>query len=219
MIHRNRSGSDLIPQRVVLIVKEKPPPWLPTLSGTRCSTQVTPLPALWNMGFRLPSFQRGERWTATMQSAFCDSVFRGEFIPPILLWERRDGTWVIDGQQRLTALGARVVRPDGSTNTPTSSFLDVRSGRFGSGRGRWDLTVVRLARWRVLSIPKPAGRGAREWEWASVAGEIMRKRSLVTYVLGPEATQADAVRAFRAINTPGVLMAPGEVEELIASAV
>lgn len=47
----------------------------------------------------------------------------------------------------------------------------------------------------------------------------MRRRSLVTYVLGPEATQDDAVRAFRAINTPGVPMDVGEVESLIASTV
>jgi hypothetical protein len=46
---------------------------------------------------------------------------------------------------------------------------------------------------------------------------VMRRRVLLTYVLGPEANQDDAVRAFRAINTPGVLMDPGEVEVLIAS--
>lgn len=154
-----------------------------------------------------------------MQVSFCDAVLVGDPVPPILLWERRDGTWVIDGQQRLTALGARVLRPDGTGNTPTAAYFDVRSGRFGPAQGRWSLTAVRLARWRALAVPRPAKRGGRDWEWAGVAGEVMRRRTVSTYVLGPDATHDDAVRAFRAINTPGVLMEPGEVEALVASAV
>jgi hypothetical protein len=170
------------------------------------------------MPFRLPAFQRGERWTGEMQAAFCTAVLVGDPVPPVLLWERRDGTWVIDGQQRLTALGARVVRADGASNTPTRAYFDVQAGQFGRTQGRWELTAVRLARWRALNLPRPV-RGAREWDWAAVAGEAMRRRSLVTYVLGPNATQEEAVQAFRAINTPGVLMAPGEVEALISSAI
>jgi len=192
-------------------------PWASSLSRTRCSSQVTPLPSMWGTAFRLPSFQRGERWTPPMQAAFCDAVLVGDPVPPILLWERRDGTWVIDGQQRLTALGAKVVRSDGSSNSPTAAFLDVRTGRFGSAQGRWHLTAVRVARWRALNVPKPK-RGVRDWEWAGVAGEVLRRRTLVTYVLGPDATKDDAVRAFRAVNTPGVLMTPDEVEMLVASA-
>lgn len=193
------------------------PPWASTLTRTRCATQVTPLPALWGTPFRLPAFQRGERWTPEMQASFCTAVLVGDPVPPVLLWERRDGTWVIDGQQRLTALGAKIVRSDGTGNTPTSAYLDVREGRFGPAQGRWSLTAVRLARWRVLDIPRPK-RGARDWTWAGAAGEVLRRRTLVTYVLGPDATQADAVRAFRAVNTPGVLMEPGEVEALVMSA-
>jgi len=192
------------------------PPWAASLSRTRCSSQVTPLPSLWGTAFLLPSFQRGERWTPEMQAAFCDAVLVGDPVPPVLLWERRDGTWVIDGQQRLTALGAKVVRSDGSSNGPSRAFLDVRTGRFGPEQGRWSLTAVRVARWRALNVPKPR-RGVRDWEWAGVAGDVVRRRTLVTYVLGPDATRDDAVRAFRAVNTPGVLMDPGEVEMLVAS--
>lgn len=153
-----------------------------------------------------------------MQAAFCTAVLVGDPVPPVLLWERRDGTWIIDGQQRLTALGAKVVRADGASNTPSKAFFDARTGRFGALAGRWDLTAVRLARWRALAVPKPS-KGEKYWEWTAMAGEVMRRRSLVTYVLGPEATQDDAVRAFRAINTPGVPMDVGEVESLIASTV
>jgi hypothetical protein len=194
-------------------------PWAAALIRTRCTSQVTPLPSLWGEPFLLPAFQRGERWTPEMQAAFCAAVLVGDPVPPILLWERRDGTWVIDGQQRLTALGAEVVRVDGTRNGPTSAFLDVRTGRFGPAHGRWHLTAVRAARWRALAVPRPlTGRVLRDWEWAGDAGEILRRRALVTYVLGPTATRDDAVRAFRAVNTPGVPMSPGEVEALVASA-
>ena len=190
-----------------------------SLSRTRCSSQMTPMPSLWGTTFLLPAFQRGERWTPQMQAAFCGTVLVGDPVPPILLWERRDGTWVIDGQQRLTALGAKVSRADGTANTPTAAFLDVRTGRFGPAPGRWHLTAVRAARWRALAVPRPSkGRVLRDWEWAGEAGEVLRRRTLVTYVLGPDATRDDAVRAFRSVNTPGVPMTPDEVEMLVASA-
>jgi hypothetical protein len=65
-----------------------------------------------------------------MQAAFCTAVMVGDPVPPVLLWERRDGTWVIDGQQRLTALGARVVRVDGSSNTPAHSMTQWTARTF-----------------------------------------------------------------------------------------
>lgn len=146
----------------------KPPPWAASIARSRCASQVTPLPSLWGSPFRLPAFQRGERWTPSMQAAFCTAVLVGDPVPPVLLWERRDGTWIIDGQQRLTALGAKVVRADGASNTPSKAFFDARTGRFGALAGRWDLTAVRLARWRALAVPKPSkgettGNG-RPWQ-------------------------------------------------------
>jgi hypothetical protein len=68
-----------------------------------------------------------------------------------------------------------------------------------------------------MAIPRPS-KGGRDWDWIAAAGDVMRRRTLVTYVLGPTATFEDAVRVFRAINAPGVPMSAGEVEALIASA-
>lgn len=145
-----------------------------------------------------------------MQAKFCTAVFQGDPIPPILLWERKDMTLVLDGQQRLTALGASVVRFDGTPNTPTKAFFDARTGTFGPDPRRWNLTAIRLARWSALNIPQPK-RGTREWAWAKEASGVLRKRTLVTYILGPEATVDDAIVAFRAINTPGIPMDPHEL--------
>jgi hypothetical protein len=195
----------------------KPPPWADSLFNNRCSTQSTPLASVHSAGFKLPAFQRGERWTPEMQASFCSAVLKGDPVPPILLWDRRDGTWVIDGQQRLTALGAPIMRADGSYNTHTAAYFDVKTGSFSLRQGRWSLTAAQLARWHSLGKPKTA-RVAREWDWTAIAGTVLRKRNLVTYVLGPDATQEDAVRVFKSINTPGIPMSPGEVEALIASA-
>lgn len=151
-----------------------------------------------------------------MQIAFCDAITQGQPIPPILLWEQKDGTnWIIDGQQRLTALGATVLRADGTPNTPTGAYLDAVRGRFGPTPGRWGLTAVRAAAWRSLAIPKPR-RGVIEWTWAFAAGMVLSRCSLVTYILNANATVEDAMQAFRAINTPGVPIDPAELERLLS---
>jgi hypothetical protein len=152
-----------------------------------------------------------------MQTKFCTSVFHGDPIPPILLWERKDMTLVLDGQQRLTALGATVVRVDGTPNTPTKAFFDARTGTFAPDPRRWHLTAIRLARWNALNIPQPKRSGSREWAWAKEASHTLRKRTLVTYILGPEATVDDAIVAFRAINTPGIPIDPDELASLLSS--
>jgi hypothetical protein len=59
----------------------------------------------------VPRFQRGFAWSATMVRDLAESLWRGYPIGPILLWQdtQSDATdnaplWVVDGQQRLTAL-------------------------------------------------------------------------------------------------------------------
>lgn len=156
-----------------------------------------------------------------MQAKFCTSVLQGLPIPPVMLWERPEGTWVLDGQQRLTALGVRLVRPHagGRANAQPSAYFNSTKGVFAAEQRHWSLTALRLARWHALDVSrKRPSRNIREWEWNFAANEIMRKRTLVTYVLGPKATLDDAVQAFRSINTPGIPMSLAEVEALIATA-
>ena len=55
-----------------------------------------------------PSFQRRDAWRDDRKSTFIESLFLGLPIPQIVLAEmkdRRGGFLVIDGKQRLTALG------------------------------------------------------------------------------------------------------------------
>jgi len=199
----------------------KDPPWLDALKRPRCSSLSLPLSELHSTNWLLPSFQRGETWTPAMQVALCDSVLVGDPVPPILLWDRPDGTWVIDGQQRLTALGARLIRPHegGRANSPTRAFLDAKRGCFGTEQQRWSVTAARGARWHTLEVAaKRPTKNVREWDWMGVLGGVLCKRKLNIYVLDPKASVEDVKRAFRAINRPGVPIPPAEVERLIESA-
>jgi hypothetical protein len=97
---------------------------------------------------RMPAFQRGYRWNERDVRELFDSVWRGFPIGSLLLWERpappgaeRFGSlqvdapatdkalWVVDGQQRLTALAATLVEhphPDPAFEL----YFDLQDGAF-----------------------------------------------------------------------------------------
>lgn len=79
---------------------------------------------------RIPEFQRPLRWTAEDVRDLFDSVYRGYPIGTLLFWKREapaasitfgpvridapstsQGLWVVDGQQRITALAAVLLHP------------------------------------------------------------------------------------------------------------
>lgn len=103
---------------------------------------------------RVPSFQRGLKWEASDVEDLFDSVFRGYPIGSLLFYQRpakaariqvgplvvdapekEDAWWVVDGQQRLTALTAGLkrtvplpVKPDAAD--PYVLFFDVEDQVF-----------------------------------------------------------------------------------------
>ena len=75
--------------------------------------------------YSVPEFQRGFVWTPSQVCAFADSLVRGYPVGSILTWnsntavqradgdDRRSKSWIIDGQQRITALCTLFgMRPD-----------------------------------------------------------------------------------------------------------
>jgi hypothetical protein len=91
---------------------------------------------------RVPSFQRGLRWSSEDVLALFDSVYRGYPIGSFLLQkgaapgaqirigpltidgpETHDALWVVDGQQRLTALTAGLSRPRPIPATPDDPWV------------------------------------------------------------------------------------------------
>lgn len=101
---------------------------------------------------RIPSFQRGLRWSSDDVLALFDSVYRGYPIGSFLLQkgvapgaqikigpltidgpETHDALWVVDGQQRLTALTVGLSRPWPIPTTPDDpwvAYFDVESQEF-----------------------------------------------------------------------------------------
>lgn len=91
---------------------------------------------------RVPAFQRGLKWKAEDVVALFDSIYRGYPVGSILLRKGRAeaariqvGTlsidapeidaalWVVDGQQRLTALTAGLLRPPPVPTTPSDPWV------------------------------------------------------------------------------------------------
>jgi len=58
----------------------------------------------------VPTFQRPVVWNSEKQIRFCQNVLRGIPLAGFMLWERDWKSWVVDGQQRMTALGIPLMR-------------------------------------------------------------------------------------------------------------
>lgn len=91
---------------------------------------------------RVPEFQRGLNWSSTQVLDLFDSVYRGFPIGSLLLFRRRaeaasvrlgplavdapevpDAWWVVDGQQRLTALAASMARRHPLPSHPSDPYI------------------------------------------------------------------------------------------------
>lgn len=132
---------------------------------TRPSAETFPLDDLVTMArtgvIRVPSFQRGLRWTRSDVVALFDSVLRGYPIGSLLFWKREGwleevvtlgplridapaGTayYVVDGQQRITALAA-ALSEQGENDQRFQVGYDLDEDRF----------IPRPARARETYIP------------------------------------------------------------------
>lgn len=103
---------------------------------------------------RVPRFQRGLKWKSSDVAELFDSIYRGYPIGSLLFYKRSakaerlslgplfveapetsEAWWVVDGQQRVTALTVCLVRPVPipvlpSTQDPYVLFFDAESQRF-----------------------------------------------------------------------------------------
>jgi hypothetical protein len=154
---------------------------------------------------RIPKFQRPLRWSGQNVVELLDSIWRGYPVGSLLFWKRpapaekikignshleapqvSDAWWVVDGQQRVTALGASLLNLDQSGDprwrvlfdpekqefrsgspAPDREFIDVPLSELGDLRrlGRWlrnctlsddQITLVESAQQRLLDYAIPA---------------------------------------------------------------
>lgn len=180
-----------------------------------------------DMTYHLPPWQRGQVWTPAQQVALCETIWAGLPVQPMLLWERRRADTschvvVIDGQQRLTAMGARMLRWDGSVNSSTAAHLDLETGRWQAGpaEGHPPITMREAATTSWLWGLRSTMDDDAWWRLASLSGSAADRLrgSMFVYYIGPSTPIEDAIRIFRAWNVPGTPFDPDEVERLIRGA-
>jgi hypothetical protein len=102
----------------------------------------------WDGTVRIPNFQRPLRWQRDDVIKLFDSMVRGYPVGSLLLWRRpanaetiqlgalsieapktSDARWVVDGQQRITAL-ANALHPDGQSDERFRVSYDLRKRAF-----------------------------------------------------------------------------------------
>lgn len=105
---------------------------------------------------RIPAFQRGLRWNERDVIRLFDSLYRGYPVGTLLFWQRPaeaaevrlgpvvveapkldEASWVVDGQQRLTALAAALLPPASDGRATDNRFdisFDLDKGEFHRSR-------------------------------------------------------------------------------------
>ncbi len=192
---------------------------------------------------RIPPFQRPLRWKSPQVLALFDSLYRGYPIGSLLVFKRaaeagrfaigpiaidapevRDAWWVVDGQQRLTALAAGLARDD-NPRTATDAFVvffDPRAGSFKAPAKRdvssdhWVpvsalLEADKLSEW-VFGWPHAQDEGLR----AAVfdAGRRLREYRVPLYVL--ETDDPETLKdIFDRVNRSGVALKWSEVYDAL----
>lgn len=185
---------------------------------------------------RVPAFQRPLRWKAENVVMLFDSILRGYPIGSLMLWKRAfdadeqlrvgsavlkvpasaDGWFIVDGQQRVTALAASLLDLDQGGDPRWEIRFDPVSGAFLAGHASLD-EVRRQVPLHVLGDLRRLGRWFPECDLSEPEKnrvEEVQQRILdyeiPAYVV--ETDDADALRGvFARLNTTGVRMRADEV--------
>lgn len=190
---------------------------------------------------RLPSFQRPLRWRAEDVVTLFDSIWRGYPVGSLLFWKRpagagkvgvggatlevpgADAWWLVDGQQRTTALAAALSELDHGSDKRWQVHFNAEEGAFRSGevppnRVGTDvpLTVLgdlrRLGRWiREHAPPDEIVQRIED------AQQRILDYSIPVYVV--ETEEEGALRAaFARMNSTGARMRADEVFQALLGA-
>ena len=136
----------------------------------------------------------------------------------ILLWRRSYASkeaLVVDGQQRLSALGLPVRRPDGSLNT-CSAFLDLNDGRWHTERTEDRFTAAEVTDWGVLR--RLLDRSRTLGSWAYLAEKRLSVERFAVSCIGPDVPKSTVQAWFRTMAIPGVALTQEEAERLCVAA-
>lgn len=175
----------------------------------RLHYEAWPIEGVLTLDLRLPRFQRQVVWSVEQQQAFAQAVFDGVVLPtPIVIWRPRNTLdhFVIDGQQRLTALDVPLTRAD-SPQPRQPLALDVLAGRIviddKPTAPRYRLRdIADFIAHRRLWLDLWKGHDDEVADAVSHAYAALNATRL--HFLTIEGSAADAYDTMRALNTPGV---------------
>lgn len=184
---------------------------------------------------RVPRFQRPLRWTRSHVIQLLDSVWRGYPVGSLLIWKRRaesesirvggaylqapvvpDAWWVVDGQQRTTALAACLLDLDHGGDTRWVVRFDPLTRQFLSGpvppdRIGFDVPLS------VLGDLRRLGRWLRECLLDKESSDLVEdaQQRLLDYSLPAYVVETDDEQALRGVfarlNSTGARMRADEV--------
>lgn len=180
----------------------------------------------------VPEFQRGAVWTEDRAVAYVTSWCRGLASLPMLV--RITGyihprTWILDGQQRMMALGFTLRDAAGEIRRGPVGYLDFETGAVVSEPGPMRMTIAEItARASVRDLNGPGNRWWRtHTDW--IRGGDRRLAAMVfdaeemsytmphtVSVLHQDTTPEAAREYFRHWNIPGVPFAEGEIDRLLS---
>jgi hypothetical protein len=189
---------------------------------------------------RVPAFQRRLKWREVDVIRLLDSVYRGFPIGSLLFWQRPgeretitvgpfsldvekrpDAWYVVDGQQRLTALAATLRHPEqpapDTASDQYAAFFDLETETFQTRRSddvdttAWIpvhrlFDAVDLADW-LRSRPEVAAHLARR---AHAVGKALREYRVPIYVIETD-DEAVLREVFERTNSYGVSLTQAEV--------
>lgn len=193
---------------------------------------------------RVPAFQRGLKWKSLDVLDLFDSIYRGYPIGSLLLWQRAaeagrvhigplmvvapetsSAWWVVDGQQRLTALTASLARPEPIPSTPDDPYVvyfDPEDQRFcppprsGKIESTWVplpllLDATRLGEWM---FEWTHGRNSELRKTVFEAGRRLREYPVPLYIVDTD-DEALLKEIFFRVNNSGRRLKWPEVHDAL----
>lgn len=180
-------------------------------------------------GWKLPAYQRPLVWAPEQALALVQSVYEGYPIGAFLVWELSwDNALLLDGQQRLAALTGIRCGTDEPGPQVGWSFLGQKWCLVPEDPGddwlslRWWHEVDHKAKVKHLFALQDKYEGGDKPDKDGPWGQAIYAFDRVEYSVIPihvleRATAAEAVEAFRRINTTGTPVDLNELAELLAA--
>lgn len=194
-----------------------PPAWFTALGEVvDVQTHYHGVGQIGDMVFHLPPMQRPIVWTPAQQLALVDGLWRGLPVAPVIVWEdRQRRRWLLDGQQRMTAIGADVRTADGVRRPAPPTRWDWQSGAWSLDAGA-PMTLASLGHRSMLDQLRHDDDEGRVHAMCYGMERACWCRVSTTVIGGWGGLPADRViEAFAALATPGVPWNPDEIAAMV----